>query len=97
MNSKRRWFKIWAIGNGGMECFMRYVYWNDHSDDNSDSDMSYMIEREIGPFSSGVRSVHWRRVKPPKKVIEDKIRELRRLRKSALNEIREHVKSQIKK
>ncbi|MCG3770826.1 MAG: hypothetical protein JW384_02005 [Nitrosomonadaceae bacterium] len=85
----KRWFKIWLIGNCGTKCFERFVYWYEHDDE----EMADLIERELGPYSSGVRSSHWRKVsRPPKKIVLERIASLKWSRKHALSEIRIHQK-----
>lgn len=88
--SSYRWFKIWAVGNGGQETDERFVYWPDYGDDSGE--FPYMIEREIGPFSGGIRSVNWKRVKPPRDVILKRIETLKSNRRYALSEMRAHQK-----
>jgi len=85
---KRVWFKIWATGNGGYEYDHKYVFWPDYNHDSCE--MSYMIEDELGPFPSSVRSVHWEKVNPSNDVLLGRIRQLERTINSAIAEIYIH-------
>jgi hypothetical protein len=79
---------------------VEYVYWPDFScaDGYTEQDireeMGYMIERQLGPYSSGIRSSNWERVdQPPRQVIYDRIRQLEREINTAIREIYEHQES----
>lgn len=80
------WFIIWLTGNGGRQHSHHYVYWEDIGDD----DMSDMIECELGPYPSSIRSCHWERETPPKEFILRHIEYLRASIKNAQQEIDIH-------
>lgn len=85
---KHSWFKIWAVGNGGMECYVKFVFWPDYGDD----ELSSMVEHELGPFPSSVRSVHWERMMPPKDVVQKRIDEIEQNIKYLNSELNHHKK-----
>jgi len=63
----KRWHRIWFVGNGGMECHVRFVY---RSPDYLNTST---VEGELGPLPSGARSVHWREEIPPPKTLSNMI------------------------
>jgi len=80
------WFKIWTVGNGGTPSEHHYVFWYDHSDDKWE--MADMVERELGPFGEGTRSVNWEKEEPPKEILLEYIQRLKNRIKNAEQEIK---------
>lgn len=67
------WFRTWAVGNGGMECFEEYEYLRTDMDKD---DFAYHIEARCSPCPSGIRSFNWEMVKVkdlPAGFIQEKI------------------------
>ena len=70
--SNYAWFKIWAVGNGGQECFTRYVELYKHKDED---DMQYDVEEALPLLPGGIRSIHWEEVQYlPDEFLDEKIK-----------------------
>ena len=88
-------FKMWAVGNGGMECMKRTVYiaWAESEDDLD----GYYVEQEIGPLSGGVRSVDWELIeKPDPDLVQKEINKLVR-RGNGLLALAQNLKDELEK
>ena len=70
---KRCWFKMWYVGNGGIPSPDEWRYWSEDAEIEE-------AEHELGPFSSGVRGVYMEKATPPKEVIEERIKQIKRHR-----------------
>lgn len=53
------WFRTWAIGNGGMECYVDYLYMDRAM---PDEDRGEHIEYRNSPYPSGIRRFCWEEV-----------------------------------
>ena len=84
------WFRIWLVGNGGVAHSHRYVFWPDYGDK---SEMAYMVEHEFSPLCDSTRSVNWEKRKPPKEVVEERIKTIKNKLKYLRSELKHHKES----
>lgn len=85
MKSKLYVFRFWAVGNGGMECFVTYkAFTEDISKEGDDVLESITYGVLEGDCSSGVRSLNCEKVKRPNRKILMGIYEDLKYEKSSL-------------
>lgn len=88
---KHAWFYIWLVGNGGIPHSHKYVFWPDYS--KMKDEMAYMVEHEFSPLCGDTRSLNWKKQKPPKSVVEERIKDIKSKLKYLRSELKIHKDS----